>query len=66
MYGLFQSLRLDVGRAYHFSPFIGVLDDQLVEQLAKPSTPCCPSRGAAQRSGISEARIDLLIELIDF
>jgi hypothetical protein len=60
------SLRLDVGRSDHLTPFLCLLDDDLVEFGRRARERRCAQVSEPRRDpGIDEPCIDLLVELVD-
>src|SRR6516165_4045467 len=60
------SLRLDVGRPDHLTPFLCLLDDNLVEFGRRARKRRCAQVSEPRRDlGIGEPRIDLLVELVN-
>src|SRR5580700_3279155 len=60
------SLRLDVSRPDHLGPLLGFVGDELPEIGRRADKDCFPHVGEAHLDlGIGEARVDLLVELLD-
>src|SRR6266478_6091918 len=61
------SLRLDAGGLDHFGPFLGFVGDELAEVGGRARKHSATKVGKARlHFGISEARIDLLVESVDY
>src|SRR6266542_3382803 len=61
-----ESLRLDAGGLDYFGPFLGFVGDELAEVGGRARKHSATKVGKARlHFGISEARIDLLAQLLD-
>src|SRR5215831_4914450 len=60
------SLRLDAGELDHLGPLLGFFDDELPKFSGRADNRCASQVGQPRLDfGIGEARVDLLVELLD-